>query len=148
MGCFIFLKPCSQNFVLYSQFFFFFFFFYVVLFPVFLFYFEIVPSCVASCFSDLPSVSFSLLQVFCRFFPHLCFSRLTPHFPHPFISVCVCIYSLCSPLFLCHFISCSTPVMPPCVSTCVISSVISSVSLWHVSVLLVPCFMFLLCHLI
>lgn len=55
----------------------------------FLFYCEIMPSCVASCFSVPPSVCFSLLPVFLHSFSHLSFSRLTSTVPHPLICLCI-----------------------------------------------------------
>ena len=88
----------------------------------FLFYCEIVPSCVTSCFSVPPSVCFTVLPVFLHSVPHLSFSRLTAAVPYPLI--CVCVYSLCSPSCLCQFIPSSHPhhvqcplqCLPPCLS--------------------------------
>ena len=82
-------------------------------FLYFLFYCEIVPTCVhilllCSSLYDFPSLqrfSFPLL--------HLSFSCLTPPVSDSIISLFV--YSLCSPSYLCQFVS-SFPVMPPCVS--------------------------------
>ena len=65
----------------------------LVLFSCFLFYFEIVPSCVASCFSVPPA------GVFLFLFPHLYLITSLVC-----VCVCVCVCSLCSPS--CLFQSC------------------------------------------
>lgn len=73
--------------------------------------------------------------------PRLSFSLLTP--PVPDLLVCVCEYSLCSPLCVCQFVV-SAPVMPLHVATlsfpAVSSPVSPSVPPWCVSVFCSSCF--------
>ena len=92
----------------------------VLVFP-FLFNFEIVPLCVASCFFQFLRCVFPSFQ--CFFVPSLTcpFFLLTPSVPHPLISVSLC--SLCSPSCLRQFILSSSvrssPVSPHVSPGCV-----------------------------
>lgn len=60
-----------------------------LIFLVLLFYFQIVPSCVA--FQFLLLCDFPTSSVFSVPFPHLSFARLPPPAPHRLISVWVCV---------------------------------------------------------
>ena len=85
------------------------------MFSYFLFYFEIVPLCVAFCFSVLPSVIFPSSSVFPFLSLTCCFPRLTPPAAHPLISVAIC--SLDAPLvFIRSF--CYHPVFPNVSAQC------------------------------